>query len=116
MTLKQLLQKEIGKLMDKECPNGLMARVFPLETNKVICEDCQQEMLNCDGCTKSELTFPDGTTLKRLTKHYNESTGRCHDCNAKHGQFHHLGCDVETCPKCNQQLLMCGCLTNEEEE
>jgi len=34
---------------------------------------------------------------------------RCHDCNAKEGQYHELGCDMETCPFCGGQLISCDC-------
>jgi len=47
--------------------------------------------------------------LQALTDHFDEGNGRCHDCNIKHGGFHHLNCDVERCPKCGGQLISCGC-------
>lgn len=31
----------------------------------------------------------------------------CHDCLAKEGKLHQVGCDMERCPKCNRQLLSC---------
>jgi hypothetical protein len=31
----------------------------------------------------------------------------CHDCGAKEGQLHVLGCDMESCPFCGHQLLCC---------
>src|SRR5208283_25399 len=34
----------------------------------------------------------------------------CHDCDAVEGLYHSLGCDVEVCPRCNGQLLSCGCV------
>lgn len=31
----------------------------------------------------------------------------CHDCNAKVGELHQLGCDMERCPSCLGQLFSC---------
>ena len=33
----------------------------------------------------------------------------CHDCAAKEGEAHSPGCDMETCPFCEGQLISCGC-------
>lgn len=33
----------------------------------------------------------------------------CGDCGVFEGQIHKEGCDQEVCPKCNGQLLSCGC-------
>lgn len=38
-----------------------------------------------------------------------EPPAECHDCNVVAGQLHHLGCDMEQCPNCGNQLLTCGC-------
>ena len=37
----------------------------------------------------------------------------CHDCGAKEGQLHILGCDMERCPFCGGQLFgmgLCECV------
>ena len=34
---------------------------------------------------------------------------RCHDCGVPIGQIHHITCDMETCPRCSDQLLKCEC-------
>ena len=33
----------------------------------------------------------------------------CHDCGAKEGQIHEYGCDMERCPFCGGQLIICHC-------
>jgi hypothetical protein len=33
----------------------------------------------------------------------------CHDCGVITGQIHHIGCDMEQCPRCAQQLIGCDC-------
>ena len=75
-----------------------------------ICEYCNQEMREADSCTVDHVDFPNGNQIPSLTKHFSEPSGRCHDCNIKHGGYHHPGCDVERCPRCEGQLISCGCL------
>lgn len=85
-----------------------------------ICEECNQEMSGdspATACrTRGRVTFPNGLSLPALTKHFSEASGRCHDCNVKHGSYHHPGCDVERCPRCDGHLMTCGCLDEEEDE
>ena len=78
-----------------------------------ICGWCNEEMSNmeietCKGNVFVE--YPDGLKLVSSNYHFSEPSGRCHDCNIKHGGKHHPGCDVERCPKCEGQLISCGCL------
>lgn len=35
--------------------------------------------------------------------------GRCGDCGVAPGGAHHLGCDMQRCPTCSDQLISCGC-------
>ncbi len=34
----------------------------------------------------------------------------CGDCEAKEGQLHEIGCDMELCPFCGGQLISCDCI------
>lgn len=34
---------------------------------------------------------------------------KCHDCDTTNGELHELGCDMEICPLCLQQLIGCDC-------
>jgi hypothetical protein len=81
------------------------------------CQWCDQEMSDpaTVTCTaNTEIEFPDGETLPASTFHFDEPSGRCHDCNIVHGGHHHPGCDVERCPRCSRQLISCGCLSQDD--
>jgi hypothetical protein len=66
-------------------------------------------MLVADGCTNCLLLLKDGTRVepRKCEGGGDSGTGRCHDCRAKVGHYHHPGCDVERCPVCGQQALCC---------
>ncbi len=65
--------------------------------------------------TSKTVAFPDGKILEAIP--YNiQSEHRCHDCNIMPGGFHHPGCDMERCPRCDEQLISCGCLSRKETE
>jgi hypothetical protein len=72
------------------------------------CKDCKQEMTAADTCTYDTIRSR-GHDWPRSRAHFNEPTGRCHDCGIMHGGIHHWGCDVERCPKCGLQLIGCNC-------
>jgi len=74
------------------------------------CADCEQEMPEADSCLLDFISIS-GTKYARQRYHFNEPSGRCHDCGIKHGGVHHFGCDVELCPKCGCQLISCDCVT-----
>ena len=75
------------------------------------CIDCNREMTTANGCTLSAVTI-DGTRYLRDRC----PDRRCSDCGAIRGEFHHLGCDLERCPRCRRQLISCGCWTDSVEE
>lgn len=57
-----------------------------------------QNVKTCAG--NLTVGFPNGQELPSLTYHFDEPSGRCHDCGITHGGYHHPGCDVERCPRC----------------
>lgn len=85
------------------------------------CIWCNKDMMNpaVVGCSGNTVVkFPDDTSMDPVP--YNPDYGgedqRCHDCNVKKGHNHHPRCDMERCPKCQGQLIGCGCLDEEEDE
>ena len=86
-----------------------------------ICEFCAEEMQTADSCDVTGIQA-EGTTHARLRwgeelrfPGRRRPTERCHDCAVRPGGFHHPGCDMEECPICGDQMLMCGCGFDEEE-
>jgi hypothetical protein len=77
-----------------------------------------------DGIIKSRIPY--GSSADKMSNWNNEnitgglcqqkqkdysssSSSRCHDCGVPIGQIHHITCDMETCPRCSDQLLKCEC-------
>lgn len=83
-----------------------------------ICVDCGREMLEAAGCTLEALSLDEVTYRRRRWGHerrWPRSRDRCGDCRVLPGNLHHLGCDIEECPRCGHQLLSCGCLDDEDD-
>jgi len=77
-----------------------------------ICQDCNREMLIAASCTVSALRLQGGELS--LTAYGRDGTampggGRCGDCGVMPGGNHHLGRDMQRCPRCRGQLISCGC-------
>ncbi len=46
---------------------------------------------------------------KRFGKVKTKADELCHDCLAEPGMLHIFNCDMEECPKCGDQALICPC-------
>lgn len=40
---------------------------------------------------------------------YDELPTYCHYCGIVYGNIHHIGCEIERCPKCGGQFVCCDC-------
>lgn len=82
------------------------------------CDVCGKEMLEAKGCVGPDVRI-DGKMYKRIrmgakgdmSARYGglDSKAKCGDCGCRMGGLHHWGCDMETCPKCGEQLISCAC-------
>ncbi len=85
-----------------------------------LCKECKRGMIESDGCGLFGIPMKDGSTGdpikygKELRADWGRDGGRCHDCGARPGHYHHPGCDVEECPGCGGQLIGCECLETDE--
>ncbi len=70
------------------------------------CEYCGREMDH--GCNRHWYVI-NRKKYEAIKNGDDGSEGVCHDCNARPGEYHHPGCDMEVCPKCGGQLISCGC-------
>lgn len=75
------------------------------------CEDCGQEMSTAASCTLDTLVIRNQRVERERMGKPLGPNGRCGDCGIQRGGYHHLGCDMEPCPRCRRQLLSCGCLS-----
>lgn len=74
-------------------------------------EICDESTTTCEGYSK--VNFPDGAKISPIPFSPPDLTIRCHDCNVAAGGFHHIGCDMEICPRCGGYLLGCSCFVSE---
>jgi hypothetical protein len=80
------------------------------------CKRCKKEMcdLNTKTCAYEVVEFPDGTKMSPIPYNPPDPNIRCHDCGIAAGGVHHVGCDMEICPRCGGQFLGCSCFVSED--
>lgn len=89
------------------CSNGDVS-------DMVRCPDCNQEPPGVATCGRRDIDLR-GERYRRVR--FGEEHGRrhlteastCRDCGVHPGGLHHLGCELETCPRCRAHLGACGC-------
>lgn len=58
--------------------------------------------------TKAELdNYGDSEWKRKAEKRARQIV--CHDCGCHEGRLHEMGCDMERCPFCGNQLISCFC-------
>lgn len=79
------------------------------------CGLCNREMTTAASCTVDVLIMRNERFERDRVIRPIGREGRCGDCGVQTGGLHHLGCDLERCPRCRRQWLSCGCCWLDEE-
>lgn len=69
-----------------------------------VCEECSREMELRVSCRARVGAIRYGS---EPWSDRDELPAYCHDCFTPLGGFHHPGCDMEVCPECDGQLIIC---------
>ncbi len=82
-----------------------------LAAGGAMCRACGNRMLKADGCTWPYIRCGKNyyTRIKFGDEGAAKGGGRCCDCGAKPGHYHHVCCAVEQCPICGGKLMYCDC-------
>jgi hypothetical protein len=82
------------------------------------CSICEKEMNRAKGCAEHVYIMNDGTKTEPIPvmEYQVHENGRCVDCAAKVGEYHHPGCDQEACSICGLQVIGCDCDYSDELE
>lgn len=79
-----------------------------------VCNCCNRDMMDTYGCNYRPIVHH-GKKYRPIKAgdpgdfYFDEKSGRCGDCGAVAGHYHHVGCDLQRCPICGNQLISCGC-------
>ena len=94
-------------------PVAAPASPSPADQGQRICPACGQDKRDAESCG-GPLIQVAGEVFERV-RFGQESGNRweefdyCPECGVSYGGIHHVGCDVEECPRCRTQYLSCDC-------
>src|SRR5262245_28686447 len=83
-----------------------------------ICNSSGAQMLTADDCVWNRTGEDEDWTIIPaipFNPECAEPGERCGDCGVAIGKYHHPGCDIEICPRCQCQLISCNCRVKESE-
>lgn len=75
------------------------------------CAWCKNEMTSGTSCTVDAVHH---MGRRYDLPRYGGRRRPCGDCGVQRGGLHHPGCDLQRCPRCRGQLIMCGCGFDEQ--
>lgn len=80
-----------------------------------ICEACERDMNSPDTFTCEPVILRFQGDLKRYAVQAYLGHYRCRECHVVYGGYHHVGCELMLCPRCQRPISSAGCLCVMEE-
>ena len=84
-----------------------------------VCDLCLGEMTDVASCTVDHVEL---RGRRWAFGRYGDeigwpsARGRCGDCGVVRGGLHHVGCDIQECPRCKGQFISCWCWLDDDED
>lgn len=91
----------------KIAPDRQLSKWAATVDRMAVCPDCRREMRLAPSCVTTVVLALGDKTFDRVPHPASAAEG-CDSCGVKPGGVHHFGCDMERCPSCGGQLLMCA--------
>src|ERR1700693_3524229 len=87
--------------------DGQLSKSAATVDHMAACPDCHREMRLASSCVTTLVVTVGDKRFDRV-RHSADALEPCEDCGVKQGGVHHFGCDMELCPSCGGQLIMCA--------
>lgn len=84
----------------------LEAKLWGLDDERIKKYGTRGRYLNPLACSYEYVRI-EGKFYKRITESNQDLPTHCHGCCISFGNVHHIGCDVESCPKCHYRFVSC---------
>jgi hypothetical protein len=95
-------------------PAGARKRYWHGDVSGLLARDAQRDQLRRGSHSDTERPHEPIRWAGARRHCVTGARGACPDCRCPLGGVHHRGCDMEVCPLCHHQAIICGCQDSDE--